>query len=46
MSTGLAPGTALAPQATDLLEAAGIDKEPRKPDRPSDHTPIWVRLAA
>ncbi|HET6620566.1 MAG TPA: exodeoxyribonuclease III [Dongiaceae bacterium] len=36
----------LSPQAADLLEAVGIDKEPRKLDRPSDHTPIWVRLAA
>ena len=36
----------LSPQAADLLEAVGIDKEPRKLDRPSDHTPIWARLAA
>jgi exodeoxyribonuclease III len=36
----------LSPQAADLLDAVGIDKEPRKLDRPSDHTPIWVRLAA
>ena len=36
----------LSPQAADLLEAVGIDREPRKLDRPSDHTPIWARLAA
>lgn len=36
----------LSPQAADLLEDAGIDKEPRKQDKPSDHTPIWCRLAA
>lgn len=35
----------LSPQAADLLDAVGIDREPRKLDRPSDHTPIWVRLA-
>ncbi|MGY3266538.1 exodeoxyribonuclease III [Lysobacter sp. HA35] len=26
--------------------AAGIDKEPRKWERPSDHAPAWVELAA
>jgi len=36
----------LSPQAADLLEAVGIDKEPRKLERPSDHTPVWARLAA
>ncbi len=35
----------LSPQAADLLEACGVDREPRKLDRPSDHTPIWCRLA-
>ncbi|WP_373084499.1 exodeoxyribonuclease III [Sneathiella sp.] len=35
----------LSPQATDLLETAGIDKGPRGQERPSDHTPIWVELA-
>lgn len=35
----------LSPQAADLLDAVGIDREPRKLDRPSDHTPVWCRLA-
>ena len=26
--------------------AAGIDREPRTWERPSDHTPVWVELAA
>ena len=26
--------------------AAGIDREPRSWDRPSDHTPVWVELGA
>ena len=36
----------LSPQAADLLEACEIDREPRKQEKPSDHTPIWCRLAA
>lgn len=36
----------LSPQAADLLEASEIDREPRKQEKPSDHTPIWCRLAA
>lgn len=35
----------LSPQAADLLEACEIDREPRKQEKPSDHTPIWCRLA-
>ncbi len=35
---------------SDALRAAateaGIDREPRTWDRPSDHAPAWVRLAA
>jgi exodeoxyribonuclease-3 len=27
------------------LSEAGIDKEPRKWERPSDHTPVWVELS-
>jgi len=27
-----------------LVKAAGIDKEPRKWERPSNHAPIWVEL--
>ena len=34
----------LSPQAADLLGAAGIDKELRGLDKPSDHVPAWVRL--
>ncbi len=36
----------LTPQAADLLEDAGIDKQVRAGDKPSDHVPVWVRLAA
>ncbi len=34
----------LSPEATNLLDNVGIDKEPRGRERPSDHTPIWVDL--
>ena len=36
----------LSPQATDLLIASGIDREPRGKDKPSDHTPVWCELDA
>ena len=36
----------LSPQAADRLEEAGIDKALRGGDKPSDHVPVWVRLAA
>ena len=36
----------LSPQAADRLEDAGIDKATRGGDKPSDHVPVWVRLAA
>lgn len=36
----------LSPQAADLLEASGIDKAVRGRDKPSDHVPVWVQLAA
>ena len=36
----------LSPQAADRLEEAGIDKSVRGGDKPSDHVPVWVRLAA
>ena len=26
--------------------SAGIDREPRSWDRPSDHTPVWIELGA
>ena len=35
----------LSPQAADRLEDAGIDKAVRGRDKPSDHVPVWVRLA-
>ena len=35
----------LSPQATDKLQAAGIDKTPRGKEKPSDHTPVWCELA-
>lgn len=34
----------LSPKATDLLEASGIDREPRSQRRASDHTPLWCQL--
>jgi len=36
----------LSPQAADLLEDCGIDKEIRGRDKPSDHVPVWVVLDA
>jgi exodeoxyribonuclease III len=34
----------LTPQAADLLQGAGIDKEIRGREKPSDHVPVWVEL--
>lgn len=31
-------------EAVDAMDAAGIDELPRSWDKPSDHTPAWVRL--
>ena len=36
----------LSPQAADLLQDCWIETEPRDWDKPSDHTPVWVELAA
>lgn len=36
----------LSPQAADRLQGAWIETEPRDWDKPSDHTPVWVDLAA
>jgi len=36
----------LSPQAADLLQDCWIETEPRDWDKPSDHTPVWVDLAA
>jgi exodeoxyribonuclease III len=36
----------MSPQAADRLEEAGIDKAVRGGDKPSDHVPVWVKVAA
>ena len=36
----------MSPQAADRLEEAGIDKAVRGEDKPSDHVPVWVKVAA
>ncbi|MBI1239430.1 MAG: exodeoxyribonuclease III [Alphaproteobacteria bacterium] len=36
----------LSPQAADRLTAAGIDTETRGWEKPSDHVPAWIELAA
>jgi exodeoxyribonuclease-3 len=35
----------LSPQAADRLREAGIDKEMRAREKPSDHVPVWIDLA-
>ena len=35
-----------SPQVADRLEEAGIDKAVRGRDKPSDHVPVWVKIAA
>jgi len=35
----------LSPQAADRMQAAGVDKEYRGREKPSDHTPVWVDLS-
>lgn len=35
----------LSPQASDRLQAVGIDKAWRGEPKPSDHVPIWVELS-
>jgi exodeoxyribonuclease III len=35
----------LSPQAADRLKGAGIDKEVRGREKPSDHVPVWCELA-
>lgn len=34
----------LSPQAADRLTAAGIDKQMRSGEKPSDHVPVWIDL--
>ncbi|NKX44823.1 exodeoxyribonuclease III [Roseicyclus persicicus] len=36
----------LSPQAADLMQDAGIEAAVRGRDKPSDHVPVWVDLAA
>ena len=36
----------LSPEAADLVEETGVDREARAGEKPSDHVPVWVRLAA
>ena len=36
----------LSPQAADLLRDAGIDRDQRGTEKPSDHVPVWVELDA
>ncbi|WP_127904192.1 exodeoxyribonuclease III [Solirhodobacter olei] len=36
----------LSPQAADLLRDAGIDKDQRAREKPSDHVPVWIELDA
>jgi exodeoxyribonuclease-3 len=34
----------LSPQAADKLRGAGIDKDERAKEKPSDHVPVWCEL--
>ena len=36
----------LCPQAADMLQDCQIDKDVRGRDKPSDHVPVWIDLAA
>ncbi|MDZ4134929.1 MAG: exodeoxyribonuclease III [Paracoccaceae bacterium] len=36
----------LSPQAADLLNDVGIDREVRAGEKPSDHVPVWIDLNA
>ena len=36
----------LSPQAADLLRDCRIDREVRAEEKPSDHVPVWIDLAA
>lgn len=36
----------LSPQAADLMVETGVDREARAGEKPSDHVPVWIRLAA
>ena len=34
----------MSPEAASRLVSAGVDREPRGRERPSDHTPVWCEL--
>jgi exodeoxyribonuclease-3 len=36
----------LSPQAADILREAGIDRDVRAGEKPSDHVPVWIDLDA
>ncbi|WP_373353528.1 exodeoxyribonuclease III [Pseudoroseicyclus sp. CXY001] len=36
----------LSPEAADLMTASWIEKEARAKEKPSDHVPVWLELAA
>ncbi|NDV01564.1 exodeoxyribonuclease III [Pseudoroseicyclus tamaricis] len=36
----------LSPEAADLMSGCWIEKEARGKDKPSDHVPVWLELAA
>ena len=36
----------LSPQAADMLQDCQIDRDVRGRDKPSDHVPVWIELAA
>jgi exodeoxyribonuclease-3 len=36
----------MCPTTADLMTDCGIDKEVRGEEKPSDHVPVWVELAA
>ena len=36
----------LSSQAADLLRSSGIDRDTRAQEKPSDHVPVWIKLAA
>lgn len=34
----------LSPEASDAMKSAGVTLEPRKKEKPSDHTPVWCEV--
>ena len=36
----------LSPQAADLMRDAGVDRDQRATEKPSDHVPVWVEIDA